>query len=102
LPGPCGLCVPKATPVEIVNALNKEVNSGLADPRTEDGLTDRGAIPFVNSPGEFAKFIGDETAKWAKVIKFSASSPNDPVMSDIPYCPIIQVSCRRLGQSKEE
>ena len=73
--GWCGVCAPKATPVEIVNELNKEVNSGLADPRIRGRLTDLGAIPFVSSPGEFANFIAAETEKWAKVIKFAGIKP---------------------------
>ena len=73
--GWCGVCAPKATPVEIVDVLNKEVNSGLADPRIRGRLTDLGVIPFVSSPAEFAKFIADETEKWAKVIKFAGIKP---------------------------
>ena len=29
---------------------------------------------FAGSPADFGKFIGDETAKWAKVIKFAGIS----------------------------
>jgi tripartite-type tricarboxylate transporter receptor subunit TctC len=73
--GWCGLCAPKATPVEVVNALNKEVSLALADPRIRGRLIDLGAIPFVSSPSEFAKFISAETEKWAKVIKFAGIKP---------------------------
>jgi tripartite-type tricarboxylate transporter receptor subunit TctC len=58
---------PKATPVEMVNELNKEVNSDLGDPRIKARLTDLGAIPFVSSPGEFAKFIADEVGEGGQV-----------------------------------
>jgi tripartite-type tricarboxylate transporter receptor subunit TctC len=73
--GWCGLCAPKATPAEIVNQLNREVNAGLVDPRIKTRLADLGAIAFSTSPGEFTKFIADETEKWAKVIHFAGIKP---------------------------
>ena len=69
--GWCGLCAPKATPAEIVDRLNREVNAALVDPKIKARLADLGAISFSTSPGEFTKFIADETEKWAKVIKFA-------------------------------
>jgi hypothetical protein len=30
-----------------------------------------GGIPRAGSPADFRKLIGDETEKWAKVIKFA-------------------------------
>jgi tripartite-type tricarboxylate transporter receptor subunit TctC len=73
--GWCGLCAPKATPGEIIDLLNKEVNAGLVDPKIRTRLADLGAIPFVTSPGAFATFIADETEKWGKVIKFANIKP---------------------------
>jgi tripartite-type tricarboxylate transporter receptor subunit TctC len=73
--GWCGLCAPKATPAEIIDLLNKEVNTGLADPKIRTRLADLGTIPFVTSPGAFATFIADETEKWGKVIKFANIKP---------------------------
>ncbi|HLQ89261.1 MAG TPA: tripartite tricarboxylate transporter substrate binding protein [Xanthobacteraceae bacterium] len=69
--GWCGLCAPKATPTEIVDRLNREVNAALIDPRIKARLADIGAISFATSPGEFAKFIAEETEKWGKVIRFA-------------------------------
>src|SRR5262249_10873743 len=63
-----GLGAPKATPAEIVNKLNKEVNAALADPKMKVCLADLGeALP--GSPADFAKLIADETEKWGKVIR---------------------------------
>jgi tripartite-type tricarboxylate transporter receptor subunit TctC len=69
--GWCGLCAPKATPTEIVDRLNKEINAALVDPRIKARLADIGAISFSTSPGEFTKFIADETEKWGRVIRFA-------------------------------
>jgi tripartite-type tricarboxylate transporter receptor subunit TctC len=73
--GWCGLCAPKATPAEVIDLLNKEVNAGLVDPKIRARLTDLGTIPFVTSPGAFATFIADETEKWGRVIKFANIKP---------------------------
>jgi tripartite-type tricarboxylate transporter receptor subunit TctC len=32
-------------------------------------LAELGGMPFVTSPDAFAKFVADDTAKWAKVIR---------------------------------
>ena len=63
--------VPKNTPVEIVDKLNKEINAGLVDPRLKARLADLGGIALAGSPADFGKLIADETEKWAKVIKFA-------------------------------
>jgi tripartite-type tricarboxylate transporter receptor subunit TctC len=64
-----GVGAPKATPAEIVDKLNKEVNAGLADPNMKTRLADLGGTVLVGSPADFGKLIADETEKWAKVIK---------------------------------
>jgi tripartite-type tricarboxylate transporter receptor subunit TctC len=69
--GWCGLCAPKGTPADIVDRLNREVNAALADSGVMARLAGIGAIAFATSPGEFTKFIAEETEKWGKVIKFA-------------------------------
>ena len=66
-----GFCAPKNTPAEIVDKLNGEINAALGDAGITAHFTDAGVIPVAGSPGDFAKFIADETDKWAKVIKFA-------------------------------
>ena len=71
-----GVGAPKDTPPEIVAVLNKEINAALGDATIQKRLTDIGAIPLQpSSPAEFAKFIADDVAKWAKVIKASGMKP---------------------------
>jgi tripartite-type tricarboxylate transporter receptor subunit TctC len=65
-----GVGAPKATPAEIVEKLNREINAGLADPKIKARLADLGSTPLVGSPADFGKFIADETDKWGKVVKF--------------------------------
>jgi tripartite-type tricarboxylate transporter receptor subunit TctC len=63
-----GLGAPKATPAEIVEKLDEEINAGLADPKIKARLADVGGTPLVGSPADFGKLISDETKKWGKVI----------------------------------
>jgi len=64
-----GIAAPKATPAQIVERLNREVNAGLADPTIKARLADMGGTPLMGSPAEYGKLIADETEKWGKVIR---------------------------------
>ena len=70
-----GLGAPKATPAEIVDKLNKEINAALADPKMKARLADLGGTPMPGSPADFGKLIAEETEKWGKVIKFAGIKP---------------------------
>jgi tripartite-type tricarboxylate transporter receptor subunit TctC len=63
-----GIGVPRGTPEEIINRLNREINAGLADPMVRKKLNDVAALPIFYSPGEFRTFMAAETKKWAEVI----------------------------------
>jgi tripartite-type tricarboxylate transporter receptor subunit TctC len=71
-----GTCAPKGTPPEIVTRLNTAINAGLADPAIKAKLKDLGGDTMPMTPAQFGKFLADETAKWAKVVKFSGAKPN--------------------------
>jgi tripartite-type tricarboxylate transporter receptor subunit TctC len=68
-----GLGAASETSANIVEKLNKEVNAGLADPRLKARLVDMGGVLLAGSPADFGRLIADETAKWAKVVKFSGA-----------------------------
>jgi tripartite-type tricarboxylate transporter receptor subunit TctC len=68
-----GVGAPKATPAEIVETLNKEINAALADPKVKTRIADLSSVPLAMTPADFAKLIAAETEKWAKVIKFSGA-----------------------------
>jgi tripartite-type tricarboxylate transporter receptor subunit TctC len=61
--------VPKDTPPEIVDRLNKEINSGLADPQIRARLAKLGGTVSAALPADFGRFIAAETEKWGKVIR---------------------------------
>jgi tripartite-type tricarboxylate transporter receptor subunit TctC len=66
-----GIGAPRWTPAAIVDKLNSEINEGLADASLKARLAELGYATLASSPAEFARFIGQETAKWAKVLKFA-------------------------------
>jgi tripartite-type tricarboxylate transporter receptor subunit TctC len=64
-----GLAVPRNTPAEIIDKLNKEINAALADSKIKAHLADLGGTALAGSPADFGKLIADETDKWGKVIR---------------------------------
>src|SRR6516165_9035579 len=66
-----GIGAPRTTPAEIVDKLNKEINTALRDPTFKARLADLGGTVLAGSPTDFGKLIADETEKWAKVIQFA-------------------------------
>jgi tripartite-type tricarboxylate transporter receptor subunit TctC len=66
-----GIGAPRNTPTDIIGKLNREINSGLADPKLTARLADLGAVVVVGSPADFGRLIADETEKWAQVIRTS-------------------------------
>jgi tripartite-type tricarboxylate transporter receptor subunit TctC len=71
-----GVGIPKNTPAEIIDKLNKEINAGLADPKIKARLADFGGTPLVGSPADFGKLIADETEKWGKVVRAANIKPD--------------------------
>jgi len=65
----------KSTPTPIVEKLNKEISAILSDPRIKPRLVDLGSEMFAGSPADFEAFLANDTAKWAKVVKFSGAKP---------------------------
>jgi tripartite-type tricarboxylate transporter receptor subunit TctC len=70
-----GIGAPRATPTEIIDKLNKEINAGLADPPLKARLADLGASVLVGSPADYGRLIAEETEKWGKVIRGADIKP---------------------------
>ncbi len=69
-----GIGVPKGTPADVIEKLNKAVNDSLADPKMKARLGELGGAPMPTTPADFGKIMADETAKWKKVVEFSGAS----------------------------
>jgi tripartite-type tricarboxylate transporter receptor subunit TctC len=64
-----GIGSPKSTPTEVIDKLNREINTALADPKFKAQLADLGSLALAGSPADFGKLIADETEKWGNVIR---------------------------------
>ena len=64
-----GVGAPKATPAQIIDKLNTEINAGLADPKMKARLADLGGDVLALSPADFSKLIAEETEKWGNVVR---------------------------------
>ena len=67
--GFAGIGVPRGTPVEIIDLLNKQLNAALVDPKVKSRIVDLGGTPVGGTPAEFGKILAEATEKWGKVIK---------------------------------
>jgi tripartite-type tricarboxylate transporter receptor subunit TctC len=66
-----GIVAPRGTSIQIVAKLNTEINAALGDAKMKAQLADLGGIMLPGTPADFAKFVADETDKWAKVVRFA-------------------------------
>jgi tripartite-type tricarboxylate transporter receptor subunit TctC len=64
-----GIGVPRGTPTGVIDRLNKEINSILADPVMRGRLSGLGVDPMPLTAADFGKFVADETEKWRKVLR---------------------------------
>jgi len=64
-----GFGAPNGTPPEIIERLNREINTALANPAVKTRMAELGSDIFTSSPAEFGRLIADDTEKWASVVK---------------------------------
>ena len=70
-----GIAAPKNTPTEIVDKLNKEINTVFSDAKIMGQLAALGGMVLAGSPEDFRKHIADQIDKWARVIKAAGIKP---------------------------
>ena len=68
-----GLVGPAGLPREIALKIQGEVARILKEPAMREKFIQQGADPIGNTPDEFGKYMKDETAKWAKIVKASGA-----------------------------
>ncbi len=64
---------PAGTPKEIVDRLQREIKTVLADPAVAEKLVAQGQTPIASTPGELASVLTRETPIWADLIKQSGA-----------------------------
>jgi len=64
-----GVMAPKGTPKDVVDYLNKHINTVINNPEVKEAWLKQGAVPMVKSPSEFDAFLRKDIDKWANVVK---------------------------------
>jgi tripartite-type tricarboxylate transporter receptor subunit TctC len=64
-----GIGVPRNTPANIIERLNKTINAALVDPKIKAQLANLAGKLLPGSPADFGKLIADEIERWGKVIR---------------------------------
>jgi tripartite-type tricarboxylate transporter receptor subunit TctC len=70
-----GVLAPAATPKAAVEKLSADINRVLADAEVRTRMQALGAEPGGNTPAEFARFIREDQAKWAKLMREAGIRP---------------------------
>ncbi len=66
-----GVCAPHGVGADVIAKLAPAVVASAGDATFKSRLTALGVEPRPMNTAEFAKFVNDEIAKWAKVIQFA-------------------------------
>ncbi len=64
-----GIMAPGRTPISLVERLHREITTALRAPEVREKLLAQGSEIIGNTPGEFAQFLKNDIAKWAKLVK---------------------------------
>jgi tripartite-type tricarboxylate transporter receptor subunit TctC len=64
-----GVMAPKATPKIVVDRLNEAISKIVSQPEVRQAWGKQGAAAMVMNQASFEKYVQDDIAKWARVIK---------------------------------
>jgi tripartite-type tricarboxylate transporter receptor subunit TctC len=70
-----GLWAPAGTPASIVAKISADTRKALAEPTVRERLNNLGNDTMDMSPEDFARFVRDELAEYARVIKAAGIKP---------------------------
>ena len=68
-----GLMAPKGTPAAVVSRLNAEVAKITSNPEVRRAWAAQGTTPMTMGVDEFARYMNDDIAKWARIVKISGA-----------------------------
>ena len=68
-----GVMVPTGTPKVVIDRLNSEIVKVVSRPDVKKAWNEQGAEPMSMNAAEFEKYLNDDIAKWAKVVKASGA-----------------------------
>ncbi len=64
-----GVMAPRGTPQAVVDKLNETISKIVGTAEVKQGWSRQGATPMVMNPAAFNKYLNEDIAKWAGVIK---------------------------------
>ena len=70
-----GLFGPGHMNPDLARRISDAARQAIATPEVRKRLEHEGAVPVVNSPEEFARFVQAEIPRWAKIVKFAGTRP---------------------------
>ena len=68
-----GLMAPKGTPPAVVNRLNAELSKITSSAELRRTWAAQGTTPMTMTVDEFSKYLNDDIAKWAHIVKVSGA-----------------------------
>ena len=68
-----GLMAPTGTPKPVIDRLNAEIAKIMTQPEVKKAWNEQGAEPMVMTPAEFEKYLHQDIAKWAKIVKIAGA-----------------------------
>jgi tripartite-type tricarboxylate transporter receptor subunit TctC len=68
-----GVMAPTGTPRPVVDRLNAELNKVISRPDVKKAWNEQGAEPMAMTPAEFHKYLNDDIAKWARIVKLAGA-----------------------------
>ena len=68
-----GIMAPAGTPRAVVDRLNSELTRVMSRADVKKAWNEQGAEPMVMTPAEFHKYLTEDIAKWARIVKLSGA-----------------------------
>jgi tripartite-type tricarboxylate transporter receptor subunit TctC len=65
--------VPAGTPSDVVETINRKINSILEEKDLKERLSSLGAETAGGTPQEFAAYVAREIPKWERIVKVSGA-----------------------------
>ncbi|MFO1272862.1 MAG: tripartite tricarboxylate transporter substrate binding protein [Rubrivivax sp.] len=70
-----GVMAPKGTPAAVVNRLNAEISKITANADVRRQWAGQGTTAMTMGVDEFTRYLNDDIAKWANIVKVSGAKP---------------------------
>ena len=71
-----GLMAPKNTPPAVVTRLNAEIGRIVSQAEVRRAWGAQGATPMAMGVEEFTRYVNEDIAKWARIVKISGATPS--------------------------